>query len=420
MSKRCVFTIVAKNYIGLAQLLQKSIMSTNSEVDFFIVVADEFEDSNYPDNIIVAKDSLGISSELWVEMTFKYNLTEFCTSIKPFAFKILFNKGYEKVIYMDPDIYVFNSLEPIFFSLEKAMIIMTPHVAGMHINYEGEHDESLILWEGSYNLGFCALAKKDKVMTMLDWWGNKLIDQCFAYKGYPYCYDQKWMVLLNCYFNQNEILISRNLGYNLAPWNYFEREVYVDEGTYRVRYRGNACNEESYPVTFVHFAGYKYADLIKGEVKRVRLNIANYPDIDELVKIYIKEFQRNADCMNKYLPLSYSYGFYEDGTPIEKIHRNIYNGLRKKGYNIGNPFSSRQYSLLHYIKMENLITGSETERLNMTNYKGLSNKEKKLDMYYRIIKKLIGFKRYLLFQKSLHIYVNPEKQSLLLDKYYKD
>ena len=39
--KNCVFTIVATNYVGLAQALQKSIEKYNKVVDFYIVVADE-------------------------------------------------------------------------------------------------------------------------------------------------------------------------------------------------------------------------------------------------------------------------------------------------------------------------------------------------------------------------------------------
>ena len=56
----------------------------------------------------------------------------------------------------------------------------------------------------------------------------------------------------------------------------------------------------------------------------------------------------------------------------------------------------------------------------MATYQGISKKEKMLDIYYKLLKLLLGFKNYLLFQKSLHLYVNPEKQSILLEKYYKN
>jgi hypothetical protein len=45
--KNCVFTIVAKNYIGLAQILEESLKDKNPDVDFFIFVADEFSDTKF-------------------------------------------------------------------------------------------------------------------------------------------------------------------------------------------------------------------------------------------------------------------------------------------------------------------------------------------------------------------------------------
>ncbi len=76
--KHCLFTICAKNYIGLAQLLGQSIAKYNYNVDFYIVVADEIDkvtthiDDPY---ILIAKDILSIDEALWNNMTFKYNST---------------------------------------------------------------------------------------------------------------------------------------------------------------------------------------------------------------------------------------------------------------------------------------------------------------------------------------------------------
>lgn len=418
MEKRCVFTIVAKNYIGLAQLLEKSILVNNTNVDFYIVVADDLDGNEYPVNVICAHNCFGIEEALWQNMTFKYNLTEFCTAIKPSAFKYLFNSGYNKVIYLDPDIYTFSTFLPLFESLNQYNVILTPHVAGMHLDYKGEHDEGDILSEGNYNLGFCALSKSDRVLKMLDWWHIRLKDRCFSYKGFPYCYDQKWMVLLTNYFDHDEILISRNLGYNLAPWNYFEREVFKKGNDYYVRFRNNEPEVVEYPVSFVHFAGYKYKDLIQGKINRSRLSVNQYDDIGPLVQLYMSEFQKNSSEMEKYLSLPYSYGFYENGVKIERLHRSMYNGLVKKGYNVGNPFKCDKGSFFCNIKKAGAFSG-EIERYNMSNYSGLSKKEKLLDLYYKVLRFLLGYKNYLLFTKSLMIYVNPEKQSILLEKYYK-
>ena len=84
--KNCAFTIVAKNYIGLAQILEKSIREYYNDLLFYIIVADEIDNElkkELSTNILVAKETLNITPETWENMSFKYNLTEFCTSIKP-------------------------------------------------------------------------------------------------------------------------------------------------------------------------------------------------------------------------------------------------------------------------------------------------------------------------------------------------
>ena len=58
--RECAFTIVAKNYIGLAQILGQSLLQHQPETDFRIYVADEFAEipATLPSNAIIAKNVL--------------------------------------------------------------------------------------------------------------------------------------------------------------------------------------------------------------------------------------------------------------------------------------------------------------------------------------------------------------------------
>ena len=101
--RECAFTIVAKNYIGLAKILGQSLHQHNPETDFRIYVVDEFAErpAMLPSEVIIARDVLnGLSEEQWTDMAFKYDLTEFCTAIKPFCFEHIFADGYEKAHYV--------------------------------------------------------------------------------------------------------------------------------------------------------------------------------------------------------------------------------------------------------------------------------------------------------------------------------
>ena len=70
--KKCIFTIVAKNYIGLGEILGSSIARFHDDVDFRIFVADEFDTqpSQLPDNVIVTRNLLGYSNDEWEDMAF--------------------------------------------------------------------------------------------------------------------------------------------------------------------------------------------------------------------------------------------------------------------------------------------------------------------------------------------------------------
>jgi len=99
--KECVFTICTKSYIGLAQVLENSLKKHNPDLDFFIFISDSRLNLNLdiPSNIFFVEEIFKDKS-LWEEMTFKYELVEFCTSIKPFCFDyLLTEKKYDKVIY---------------------------------------------------------------------------------------------------------------------------------------------------------------------------------------------------------------------------------------------------------------------------------------------------------------------------------
>ena len=198
--KNCAFTIVAKNYIGLAQILEKSIREYYNDLLFYIIVADEIDNElkkELSTNILVAKETLNITPETWENMSFKYNLTEFCTSIKPASFRYLLdNTESEKIIYLDPDIYFYNSIGLIFDMLSDCDILLTPHITQITEFVESDSPENVWLSCGMFNLGFCGISRSITADKMLAWWHNRLIDNCYI-DGYDSLFtDQKWMDFL--------------------------------------------------------------------------------------------------------------------------------------------------------------------------------------------------------------------------------
>jgi hypothetical protein len=61
-------------------------------------------------------------------LALKYNIIELNTCLKPRVFEYLFaERKFRRVIFLDPDIKLFNTLTHLFASLDNANILLTPH-----------------------------------------------------------------------------------------------------------------------------------------------------------------------------------------------------------------------------------------------------------------------------------------------------
>lgn len=419
MKKNCVFTICAKNYTGLARILEKSVKRYNADdTDFYIVIADE-PDATTPDlgsNVLIARNELGIDDALWVNMTFKYNLTEFCTAIKPYTFSYMFAKGYDKVVYMDPDTYLFDSLDYVYDKLDTFMVVTTPHILLPEYPFTGDLSDTSFLFNGINNFGFVAMRRTPKTIDIVKWWEDRLARLCFGENLWALCVDQKWMDFLQAFLRHDELFVSDNMGMNLAPWNYYERKVVKEpDGFYVVNRNGEPTHHDR--LLFAHFAGYNYREFVTtGEVNnkaRVRINtLREYPDVDVLLGEYIRMVWEDRDLFNHYLSQSYSYGTFDNGVKIEKMHRRLYNGVCNHfGYD-SNPFETASPgSYYNMLRAKKLIgrqkAGGGVDSMQPGNIGGFESKLKWLYKAMRIFYRMVGYKNYILFlqfMRQLSIY----------------
>ncbi len=418
--KKCSFTIVAKNYIGLGLILKQTLLKFHkSEMDFYIFVADEInkEDLSSLDNVISIKNVSDYTEAEWTDMTFKYDLTEFCTSVKPFCFQYLFKNGYDYAIYFDPDICIFSPITEILEKLNKYDIVLTPQIVGIHINYTGEHPEWAMNVNGIFNLGFCGMRKSDISQTILSWWKERLKRECFVDRSVGDFTDQKWMDWIPALLGNEHLYVFRNLGMNMAPWNYFERQLFIKDNKIVVKYRTNDNEYREDSLVFLHFAGYDYDKMKQGIISRKRIeNLKEYDDLKLATNIYKDLIIQNAETFNKYLPLEYSYAKYENGDNIASFHRRIYHGLTLSGYNITNPFSTKANSFYNKLKKRKMINDENIDKYTHRNISNINKKRKLIGILFKFLYKLLGYKRYVLFVKSLYDYCRPEFHTFLINK----
>ncbi|QJW88306.1 hypothetical protein HNV11_02410 [Spirosoma taeanense] len=418
--RKAVFSIVAKNYIPMANALGDSIKAQHPDVPFYIVVADQedgvirFDEQRYP---VVQASQLGIDragSGQLAEMAFKYNVTEFCTALKPFAFDFFFEQGFEQVIYFDPDIYVFASLDAIFDRLNQASVVVTPHVCTMQSQYTGLVPEGMLMHVGIFNFGFCAIASSANGRRVVEWWKIRLKDQCYADKIDGLHTDQKWMDFLPSLIE--DLHIERGLGYNLAIWNWHERRIEAHNDAFWVVNRLDGTG--LMPLVFFHYSNFLFSQAADRDKFRPKY-IQKFPDVYAAGDYYANQLAREA--IGEYSRLyTYTYATFDNGTPISHFHRRLFRRLLESGYLFAEPFrTGTAGSFYDLLKKNNLVSKPGQQaggKQNEENFAGFEQKLAYIQRIARLIKGVIGMDRYALLCKFAQRFVRPENQTFLINE----
>ena len=408
MNKNCAFTICTKSYQGLAKVLQNSFLKFNDGFDFFIIYIDDLDNIN---NVAVSITDIRkkyLSEEKFFEMAFKYDLTEFCTSIKPFSIQFFLEKGYELAVYLDPDICFYSKFEEIL-DVTKSIYI-TPHIVTCETQYSGDDEESNILRYGIYNCGFIAFRKTNISKQILEWWMYRLLDACYAAPEYGLFTDQKWIDFLPALVSSDELFIIKNIGCNVAPWNFYEREVKKIDGLYKVYNRINKV-ELVTDLCFVHFSGFNYKELCGGSIGHKWL-MNNYCDILELIDGYREAL--NANHAFDFFSLQYYFANYSDGTSIMKLHRRIYGEIIKKEA-FDHPFFVEEGFFL-LLKKNKMISKKQIHSSNTKNVSSFLKKKNLIFLFFKLVLRFLGIDRFEEFILGIHKYSTLNDQKNLLSK----
>lgn len=321
---RAVCTIIAKNYVSAARTLCHSFLSQHPNYKCYVLIVDDFEGYidplNEPFEIVTLSD---LEIPNLTSFCFKYNVTELCTAAKPFLLeKIIKNKNVNKLLYIDPDILVTNSLSHLYEKLNDFDIILTPHIDTDYPEDNLLPDDGSVLKTGLFNLGFIGVNSSENAMSFLGWWKTKLYTKCVIDMPNGYFVDQKFVDLALILFDN--FYIEKSVGYNVAFWNLHSRQISRINGVWM-------CNDE--PLYFFHFSSYhpETPDLLTGHIKDSIANLARQrlsdrPDLHQLFSEYREQLVRNGYEQSKNWP--YSYAYFRTGEMIPYELRVEYrNGL---------------------------------------------------------------------------------------------
>jgi hypothetical protein len=286
--KITVLTICSVNYLSQAKTLGDSLLQHHPEYNFVIGLVDRIDgqiDSSswYPYNIIeVEKIEIPNFNQLWK----KYDIVELNTCVKPFFMEYILNQDQEinAVVYLDPDIFVYNKLDKIEEKLKLHSIILTPHIIKPNRNVKDPVStlyERILIQVGIYNLGFLAVARNQETSDFLNWWKARLEDYCFRYKDGLFV-DQKWINIIPIYYQG--VHIERHMGCNVAHWNIWERKITSINDEYYVN------SDEK--LLFFHFSSYNPLQPQRIS-KQDEIKFSEYQELMPLFDDYGKKLLKN-------------------------------------------------------------------------------------------------------------------------------
>lgn len=309
--KRVACTIVSANYLHFAWTLAESFLRAHPDDEFHLLLVDKMPagfTSRDPRVQVLGVEELGLPA--FRSLAFKYDILELNTGVKPSYLKYLISRGADKVIYFDPDIYIFNPVELIYRALDSASIVLTPHILSPTPDDAHVYERDF-LGTGVFNLGFVAVAATPQGRSFLDWWEERCLDYCYEDLRAGLFVDQKWINLAPCLFD--EIHILRDPGCNVAYWNLHERHLTSQPSGYIVN--------DNAPLTFFHYSGYSPSrpDQLSRKL-RVPQNVDD--TLRTLLLFYGERLQANgADTYQKY---AYSYKCFTNGQQISSLARRLY------------------------------------------------------------------------------------------------
>ncbi len=309
--KRVACTIVSANYLHFGWTLAESFLKFHPEDEFHLLLVDQLPRdfiSRDPRVHVLEVEKLGLLA--FRSLAFKFDILELNTGVKPSFLKHLFALGADKVIYFDPDIYVFHSVELIYQALESASIVLTPHILSPTSDAEHVYEKGM-LGTGVFNLGFIAVSNSPQGRNFLDWWEERCLTLGFHDLRSGLFVDQKWVDLTPCFFD--EVHILRHPGCNVAYWNLHERFLSESDSGYLIN--------GSSRLVFFHYSGYS-PSLPDKLSRKLRLS----QNIDETLKriliFYGERLQANgAENYQKY---AYAYQNFSDGSLIPLLARRLY------------------------------------------------------------------------------------------------
>jgi hypothetical protein len=319
MPRTVCFTSFSLAYLARARVLAATVRKFHPDWEIWALVVDkpppelDRAEAFAPFDQFCYAPSLGIPRfRAWM---FKHDLVEGCTAVKGQMLLRLLQLGADRVVYLDPDIGLFDRLDLIEQRLDSASpdsasIVLTPHQTEANTSAAAIIDNEMTsLKYGIYNLGFLAVRNDANGRAFARWWAAMTYRSCYEAIEVGLFTDQKYCDLVPTLFDG--VHIERDPGCNVASWNLSRRRLsFTAEG---------ALLSNGVALKFYHFT--KIGGV--GDVMTDRYAGDNV-EVHEVVNWYRRQLKANTIGAVANWP--WHYGKFANGTPVPRAARLLFRG----------------------------------------------------------------------------------------------
>ena len=311
MSRIHVFTSAAGNYLPKVKVLFDSLAVYHPDWHRHLLLVEDWSEEQCAAVALDAElhQPRDLDIPDWRPWAFCHSMVELCTAVKPFMLKqLLAREDCDAVVYLDPDICVFSSLDDVEAALGADSVLLTPHQSSPEATLSGVMANELTsLRYGTYNLGFIAVAANAHGRGFAEWWSQRAYR--FTRDDIPngLFTDQRWMDLVPGLFES--VCVLRGPHLNVASWNAHQREL-TKGADGQVFVLGT-------PLGFYHFTG-----LDSGNHDAAMHYAGEFDGVQaDLVQNYREALAKHA----RLYPCSeWSFACLSDGIAIETSWRHAY------------------------------------------------------------------------------------------------
>ncbi|MGC8881615.1 MAG: hypothetical protein ACP5UT_02185 [Bryobacteraceae bacterium] len=240
-----VVTAAAPNYLAQVRVLARSFRRHHAAPFYAFLAGDGEAERRLRDLDVRIVSIRTLRAPGLAGMLLRYGPKQFCAAIKPALLLSLLDLGHQTAVFLDPDLYVADTLKPCLAEAAAHSLTLTPHIGPESLVLADEPLERSLLMAGMFNAGFVAVREGSEARAFLQWWIERLRTQCYEDPRQGIHFDQRWLDLAPGYVADLHLL--RDPGCNAGYWRLGEAAWDPQAGRFLI------CGR---PLRLFHFSGY--------------------------------------------------------------------------------------------------------------------------------------------------------------------